>query len=108
MVKGFTKNMLAPFIATIFRQPCFYALTFNTNGSKFLFGGFINTLNSLPMIATAGYLFLDPLDDALVATTRIELPAKPTAKSAWRPRWRFPSTIRRCGHCTLLGISGCL
>ena len=40
------KDLLTPLIAAIIKQPDFSALTFTINGSKFLYGEFINALLS--------------------------------------------------------------
>ena len=58
VVTGFVKDLLTPFIAALVKQPDFSALTFTINGSKFLYGGFINALFSFLIIAAAVYFFV--------------------------------------------------
>ena len=46
VVTGFVKDLLTPFIAALVKAPDFSALTFSINGSKFLYGDFVNALIS--------------------------------------------------------------
>ena len=52
-----SKDMLTPIIALIFGKPDFAALSFTINGSRFLYGDFMNTLIAFVSIA-AGDLLL--------------------------------------------------
>ena len=51
VVASLVKDLLTPLIAAIFGQPDFSQLTFTINGSKFLYGSFINAVISFLLIA---------------------------------------------------------
>ena len=67
VVTGLVKDLLTPFIAAIVKQPDFSSLTFTVNGSKFLYGEFVNALLSFLIIAAAVYFFVVVPVNALVA-----------------------------------------
>ena len=58
VVTAFVKDLMTPFIAALIRQPDFSALTFTVNGSKFLYGEFVNAAVSFVIIAAAIYFFV--------------------------------------------------
>src|SRR5512135_2573214 len=79
-VTGLVKDLLTPLIAAIVKQPDFSALTFTINGSKFLYGEFINALLSFLIIAAAVYFFVVVPVNAMIARSRREPPADPTTR----------------------------
>ncbi len=56
VITAFVADIITPLIAAIFGQPDFSGLTFTINGSKFLYGAFINALVSFLLIAAGGVL----------------------------------------------------
>jgi large conductance mechanosensitive channel len=100
VVTAFVKNLLTPFIAAIVHQPDFSALTFTINGSKFLYGEFINALLSFIIIAAAVYFFVVFPVNALIARSRKEPPADPTTKKCPDCRSEIAIDARRCAFCT--------
>ncbi len=100
VVTGFVKDLLTPFIAALVKQPDFSALTFTINGSKFLYGEFINALLSFLIIASAVYFFVVLPMNTLIARMRKEPPANPTTKICPECKMEIPIDARRCGHCT--------
>jgi large conductance mechanosensitive channel len=100
VVTGFVKDLLTPFIAALVKQPDFSALTFTINGSKFLYGEFINALLSFLIIACAVYFFVVLPINTLIARTRKEPPSDPTTKKCPECKMEIPIDARRCGHCT--------
>jgi len=99
VVTGFVKDLLTPFIAALVKQPDFSALTFTINGSKFLYGEFINALVSFVIIAAAIYFFVVLPVNALVARSRKEAPADPTTKKCGECLSEIPIDARRCAFC---------
>jgi large conductance mechanosensitive channel len=55
VVTAFVADILTPFLAAIGGQPDFSQLTWTINGSKFLYGDFINKIISFVIIAAAIY-----------------------------------------------------
>ena len=100
VVTGFVKDLMTPFIAALVKQPDFSALTFTMNGSKFLYGEFINALLSFLIIACAVYFFVVVPVNALVARSRKEPPADPTTRKCPECLSEIPISARRCAFCT--------
>jgi large conductance mechanosensitive channel len=100
VVTGFVKDLMTPFIAALVKQPDFSALTFTMNGSKFLYGEFINALLSFLIIACAVYFFVVVPVNALIARSRREPPADPTTRKCPECLSEIPISARRCAFCT--------
>lgn len=100
VVSGFVKDLLTPLIAAIVKQPDFSALTFTINGSKFLYGDFINVLLSFLIIAAAVYFFVVVPVNALVARSWKEPPTDPTTRKCPECLSEIPIGARRCAFCT--------
>jgi large conductance mechanosensitive channel len=100
VVTGFVKDLLTPLIAALVTQPDFSALTFTINGSKFLYGDFINILLSFLIIAAAVYFFVVVPVNALIARSRQEPPADPTTRKCPECLSEIPLDARRCAFCT--------
>ena len=100
VVTGFVKDLMTPFIAALVKQPDFSALTFTVNGSKFLYGEFINALLSFLIIAGAVYFFVVVPVNALIARSRKEPPADPTTRKCPECLSEIPISARRCAFCT--------
>jgi len=102
VVTSVVKDLLTPFIAALVKQPDFSALTFTVNGSKFLYGDFINALLSFLIIAAAIYFFVVVPINTLIARSHREPPADPTTKKCPECLSEIPVDARRCAHCTTL------
>lgn len=101
VVTALVKDLLTPFIAALVKAPDFSGLTFTINGSKFLYGDFINSLISFLIIATAVYFFVVLPVNALIARTRKNpAPADPTTKICPECCNEVSIKARRCGFCT--------
>jgi large conductance mechanosensitive channel len=100
VVTGFVKGLLTPLIAAIVKAPDFSALTFTINGSKFLYGDFINALISFVIVAGAVYFFVVLPMNTLIARMRKEPPADPTTKKCAECLSDIPIGARRCAFCT--------
>jgi len=101
VVTAFVKDLLTPLIAALVKQPDFSTMTFTVNGSKFLYGEFINSLLSFLLIAGAVYYFVVLPVNALVARSRrAEKPADPTTKKCPECLSEIPLDARRCAFCT--------
>lgn len=100
VVTGFVKDLLTPFIAAMVKQPDFSGLVFTINGSKFLYGEFINALVSFLIIAAAIYFFVVIPVNTLVARSRKEPAADPTTRKCPECLSEIPINARRCAFCT--------
>jgi len=100
VVTGLVKDLLTPFIAAIVKQPDFSTLTFTINGSKFLYGDFVNALLSFLIVSAAVYFFVVLPINALVARMKKEPPADPTTRKCPECLSEIPIEARRCAFCT--------
>src|ERR1700704_3070062 len=100
VVGALTKDLLTPLIAAIIKAPDFSGLTFTLNGSKFMYGDFINTLISFMLVAGAVYFFVVTPINALVSRMRkAPAPADPTPRKGRECLSKTPIDARRCAHC---------
>jgi large conductance mechanosensitive channel len=74
LVTSLVANIFTPLIAAIFGKPDFSGLTFMINGSKFLYGSFINALISFLSIAAVIFFFVVKPLNALAARRKQEAP----------------------------------
>jgi large conductance mechanosensitive channel len=101
VVAALVKDLLTPLIAALVGKPDFSALTFEVNGSKFLYGDFINAVISFVLIAAAVYFFVVVPVNALTARMhRGEAPPDPTTKKCPECLSEVPIAARRCAFCT--------
>lgn len=70
VVAALVKDLLTPFIAAIVTQPDFSAMTFTINGSKFMYGEFLNSLLAFLIAAAAVYFFVVLPINKLIARFR--------------------------------------
>jgi large conductance mechanosensitive channel len=101
VVTALVKDLLTPLIAALVGKPDFSAFTFTINGSKFLYGEFLNAVISFALVGAAIYFFIVVPMKAL--TTRMGKPAaaaEPTTRACPECLMEIPVKARRCGHCT--------
>jgi large conductance mechanosensitive channel len=99
VVSGLVKDLLTPFLAAIVGKPDFSAFSFTVNGSKFLYGDFINAIISFLIVAAAIYYMVVLPVNALVSRAHQEPPADPTTKKCPECLSEIPIQARRCAHC---------
>ncbi len=99
VVTALVKDLLTPFLAAIVAKPDFSAFSFTLNGSKFLYGEFINAIISFVIIAAAVYYMVVLPVNALVSRAHQEPPADPTTKKCPECLSEIPLQARRCAHC---------
>jgi len=101
VVTSFVKDLLTPLIAALVKQPDFSGMTFTLNGSKFLYGDFINAFLSFLIIAGAVYFFVVvPINALITRTKRDPVPADPTTRKCTECLSEIPINARRCAFCT--------
>lgn len=79
VVNALVKDLMTPLIAAIFKEPDFSALSFTLNGSRFLYGDFLNALISFVIVAATIYFFVVVPMNKLLARFKgpVEAPKKP-------------------------------
>jgi len=70
LVESLVKDILTPLISAIAKLPDFSSLFFTINGSKFMYGSFINNVISFLLVAVAIYFFVVLPINKLVARTK--------------------------------------
>ena len=100
VVTALVADLITPIIAAIFGQPDFSALTFTINGSKFLYGSFLNALIAFVSIAAAVFFFVVKPVNALMARRRTEPPVDSPTRPCPECLSEIPTAARRCAFCT--------
>jgi large conductance mechanosensitive channel len=105
VVTALVKDLITPLIAAIVGKPDFSAIQFEINGSKFLFGDFVNSVVSFLLIATAVYFFVVlPMNTLMARIRKGEASPDPTSKECPECLSSIPIAARRCAHCaTVVG-----
>ena len=99
VVTTLVKGLLTPFIGAIAKVPDFSGLYFTLNGSKFLYGEFINALISFLLVAVAIYFCVVLPINALMARMKRKEQASPTTKKCPECLSEIPLAAKRCAHC---------
>ena len=97
VVTAFVKDLLTPIIAALVKQPDFSNMYFVVNGSKFLYGDFINAAIAFILIAAAVYYFVVLPVNTLMR--RFEKQASPVNKKCPECQSDIPIAARRCAFC---------
>jgi large conductance mechanosensitive channel len=100
VVTALVADLLTPLIAAIFGSHDFSALTFTINGSRFLYGAFLNAMIAFSTIAAAVFFFVVKPMNALAARRRTETPVDETTRKCPECLSEIPIEARRCAFCT--------
>lgn len=100
IVTALVSDLLNPLISAIAKVPDFGGLTFTLNGSKFMYGHFLNALISFVLVAGAVFFFVVKPMNMLVSRSHKGPPADPTTKKCTECLSEIPIEARRCAHCT--------
>jgi len=101
IVTALVKDLITPLIAALAGKPDFSALLFTVNGSKFLYGDFLNAVVSFLLVAAAIYFFVVVPIRAIDVRLKKPAPvAAPTTKPCPECLSEIPIGARRCAHCT--------
>ena len=98
VVTAFVKDLLTPLIAAIVGKPDFGGFAFEVNGSKFLYGDFLNAIISFLLIAIAVYYFVVLPVNTLMKRFHKEPPA--VTKSCPECKSTIAIDAHRCAFCT--------
>lgn len=102
VVTAIVKDLLTPLIGAIAKVPDFSGLDFTLNGSKFMYGDFINALISFLLVSLAVYFFVILPINALMARVKRNEPVVPTTKKCPECLSEIPIDAKRCSHCSQL------
>lgn len=99
VVSAIVSDLLTPFIAAIAKVPDFSGLFFVINGSKFMYGHFINALISFILVASAVFFFVVKPMNVLISRSKKEIPTDSTTKKCAECLSEIPIEAKRCAHC---------
>lgn len=100
VVTSLVKGLLTPLIGAVAKVPDFSGMYFTLNGSKFLYGEFINALISFLIVSATIYFFVVlPLEKMMAKFLKEPLPDPNIVKC---PQCLSDITkgARRCKYCT--------
>ncbi|HSX29325.1 MAG TPA: large conductance mechanosensitive channel protein MscL [Candidatus Saccharimonadales bacterium] len=101
IVTALVKDLATPLLAAIGGQPDFSRLTFTINGSKFLYGDFINAVVAFVLIAAViFFLVVQPLNSFQSRINRRKTPEEPTDRKCPECLSEIPKAASRCRFCT--------
>jgi len=101
VITALVKDIITPIIAAIAGKPDFSGLVFTINGSKFLYGDFINAVVSFLLIASAVFFFVvQPLNKLQALSNRKKAPEDPSERQCPECLSSIPKAASRCMYCT--------
>jgi large conductance mechanosensitive channel len=100
VVTALVSDLVTPLIAAIGGQQDFSSLTFSINGSRFLYGSFLNALISFVVIAAVVFFFVVRPVNALMKRYRTEAPVDETTRECPYCLSQIPIGASRCAFCT--------
>jgi large conductance mechanosensitive channel len=101
VVTALVKDLITPLIAAVFGKPEFGALVFTINGSRFLYGDFLNAILSFVIVASVIYFFIVAPINAITARLKAGQPPPGSDKKACPECLsEIPLEARRCAFCT--------
>ncbi len=100
VVTALVSDILTPFIGAIARVPDFSDLVFTINGSKFMYGHFINVIISFLLVSASIFFFVVKPINLLISKSKKDIPVDPTTKRCVECLSEIPIQAKRCSHCT--------
>jgi large conductance mechanosensitive channel len=98
VVSAFVKDLLTPLIAALGGQPDFSSLAFTINGSRFMYGDFINSVVSFLIIS--GVVYFAVVAPLARLTSRSKEVTPPSTRQCPECMSAVPLQARRCAFCT--------
>lgn len=99
VVNALVADFLTPFISAVARVPDMSGLFFMLNGSKFMYGHFVNALISFVLVSAAVFFFVVKPVNLLVERSRSKEPVDPTTKKCPECMSEIPLEAKRCKFC---------
>jgi large conductance mechanosensitive channel len=101
VVTAFVADLITPLIAAIGGKPDFSGLFFTANGSKFLYGAFINAVIAFVVIAAVIYfVVVVPLNKLAERKARGQAEPEAITKQCPECLSDIPKAAKRCAFCT--------
>jgi large conductance mechanosensitive channel len=100
LVTALVSDLITPLIAAIGGQADFSTLSFKINGSRFLYGSFLNALISFVVISAVVFFFVVKPVNALLQRYKSDPPIDETMRDCPHCLSNIPVGARRCAFCT--------
>jgi large conductance mechanosensitive channel len=101
VINAIVKDLLTPLIGAIVKAPDFSTISFTLNGSKLLYGDFLDALIAFLIVVSSVYfLVVVPINALIAKTKRSAIPVDPTTKKCPECLNEIPIDAKRCGFCT--------
>lgn len=101
IVTSLVKDLVTPLIAAIGGKPNFSSLYFTLNGSKFMYGDFLNAVISFLLLAAVVFFFIvQPINKLTEYANRQKAPDDPSEKKCPHCLSDIPKAATRCAFCT--------
>ena len=100
LVNSLVKSIFTPLIAAIFGKADFSNLFFTINGSRFLYGSFINSLITFLTVSTVMFFFVVKPVNALLERFKPEPKVDQETRECPECLSDIPIGARRCAFCT--------
>jgi large conductance mechanosensitive channel len=100
LVNSLVKSLITPLIAAVFGKHDFSSLTFTINGSRFLYGDFINALITFLAVAFVMFFFVIKPVNALMERFKPEPKVDEETRECPECLSDIPVRARRCAFCT--------
>ena len=100
VVTALVSDLITPLIAAIGGQADFSTLSFKINGSRFLYGSFLNALISFVVISAVVFFFVVKPVNALLQRYKSDPPVDETMRECPHCLSNIPVGARRCAFCT--------
>jgi large conductance mechanosensitive channel len=97
VITALVKDLLTPLIAAIGGQPDFSSLAFTFNGSRFMYGEFLNAVLAFMIVSAVVYFMIVVPVGRIVAHSKKEAAA--TTRKCPECLSDVPLQARRCAHC---------
>jgi len=101
IVSALVRDLITPLIAAIGGQPDFSKLQFSINGSRFLYGDFINAVIAFVIIAAVVFFFIvQPVNKLVARANRNKTTPEPSTIKCTECLSEIPKAATRCAFCT--------
>jgi large conductance mechanosensitive channel len=100
LVTALVRDLITPLLAAVGGEPDFSALTFTINGSRFLYGDFLNALLAFALLAAAIFFLVVKPVNALMARYRTEPPPERETGECPECLSQIPVAAHRCAFCS--------
>lgn len=105
IVTALVSGLITPLIGAFAKAPDFSGLSFTINGSKFMYGQFINALISFILVASTIFFFVvKPMNKLISMAKKDEPTPEPTTKKCTECISEIPIQAKRCSYCAQIVV----